>query len=274
MTDAPQAETGYVEVGGAPLYYEVAGAGHPLVLIHEGFTDSRMYDDQFAAFAARHRVIRYDLHGSGRSGLPAAPQAHHNALRDLLRHLGVARAAVLGMSVGGGVAVDFALAHPALVGALIAVAPVVGGYPVSEAVRAQWGAFAAALTNGDTLGAVERVLRMWVDGPGRAPEQVDPAVRARVRALLRHWVTLPRYEPRPLKPPALGRLAEIRVPTLVIAGGRDQADILAQADLLHRGIAGARRANIPDTAHVPNLERPAEFNRLVLDFLDTVSGAA
>jgi len=92
VTDTPQTHAGFAEISGAPLYYEVTGVGQPLVLLHQGFADSRMFDDQVAAFAAHCQVIRYDRHGSGRSGVPSIPYTHHAALRDLLRHLDIARA--------------------------------------------------------------------------------------------------------------------------------------------------------------------------------------
>jgi 3-oxoadipate enol-lactonase len=112
MTDGVRVETGFVEVAGAPLVYEVAGAGPALVLLHGGLADSRMFDDQVAALARRYRVVRYELHGFGRSGMPQQPYTHHEALLGLLRHLGIDRTALLGMSLGGSIAVDFALTYP------------------------------------------------------------------------------------------------------------------------------------------------------------------
>src|SRR2546425_5372521 len=103
MSDAIQSDTGFVEVSGAPLYYEVAGTGPALVLLHEGIADSRMYDDQFSALAQHYQVVRYDLHGFGRSGTPDQPYTHHEALHALLRHLSIERAALLGMSLGGSI---------------------------------------------------------------------------------------------------------------------------------------------------------------------------
>src|SRR5690242_13519846 len=122
MTDSAPRNTGYVEVAGGPLSYEVAGTGPVLVLLHEGIADNRMYDDQFGALAERYRVLRYDLHGFGRSGKPQQPYTHHEALHGLLRHLGIERAAVLGMSLGGSIAVDFALTYPEMVDALLLLA--------------------------------------------------------------------------------------------------------------------------------------------------------
>lgn len=267
------ADVGFGRIGGAPLSYEMAGAGHPLVLLHEGFADSRMFDDQVAAFAARYRVIRYDRHGSGRSGVPTVPYTHHDVLRDLLRHLNVGRASVVGMSVGGGIAVDFTLAYATMVDTLIPVAASVDGYTSSDAILRQWDAIGAVLAQGDVAGAVELTLRLWVDGPRRTTNEVDSAVRERTREMITHYYTIRSDDPLSLEPPAIFRLAEIEVPTLIMVGSGDVPDTLTQADLLHEHIAGPQKAVIPDVAHVPNMERPADFNRLVLDFLDAQSGS-
>ncbi|HEY8742536.1 MAG TPA: alpha/beta fold hydrolase [Chloroflexota bacterium] len=265
------AEAGFVPVCGAPLYYEVSGAGRPLILIHEGIADCRMYDEQVAAFAARYRVLRYDVHGFGQSGLPSGAYSNHDALYDLLQQLGLGRTALLGMSMGGGIALDFALVYPELVDALILAGSAVSGYEgtpdIQQQAEQQWGAIQAALERNDLAQAVALTLRMWFDGPQRRPDQVDPAVRRRAGELAAHCLIRPDSTAQPLEPPAAPRLAEIAVPTLVIVGDGDQPDILAIADLLHQGIAGARKVVIPEVAHLPNMERPELFNRLVLDFL-------
>ncbi|MDP9364254.1 MAG: alpha/beta hydrolase, partial [Chloroflexota bacterium] len=138
----------------------------------------------------------------------------------------------------------------------------------SQALRDAWTAVDERIEAGDIAGAVELELRMWVDGPGRTPEEVDRSVRERVREMDAALFAQPdEGEPQPLDPPAAARLHEVAVPTLVLVGHRDQPDVLAGAETLAAGIPGARRAVIPNTAHLPNLERPAEFNRLVLEFL-------
>lgn len=274
MTAAAQTGEGFAEIGDAPLYYEVTGGGHPLVLLHEGFADSRMFHDQMADFAARYTVIRYDRHGCGRSEAPAGPFADHEALRDLLRHLGVERASVLGMSAGGGVAIDFALAYPWMVETLVLASSSIGGYQCSEATLRGWGEISSALERGDVPAAVELTLRMWIDGPKRQMGQVHPAVRERMRAMMAQFYARPMAQPQPLVPPAFERLGEIRVPTYIVAGDGDVPDILAQADLLHRRIAGAQKVVMSDVAHAPNTERPERFNRLVLQFLAAHVGGA
>jgi len=272
VTDAASTSSGVVEISGASLYYEVAGHGHPLVLLHEGFADSGMFDDQVADFAARYRIIRYDRHGCGRSDTPAGPFADHDALRDLLRHLGFERAAILGMSAGGGVAIDFALAHPSMVDTLVLAVASIGCYELSAPTLRGWTEISSALERGDVPGTVELTLRMWIDGPKRAAGDVDPGVRERMRAMMTRFYSRPMAQSQPLAPAARTRLAEIRVPTLVVVADADVPDILAQADLLHRSVAGAQKVVIPDVAHAPNMERPAPFNQLVLQFLDAHVG--
>jgi pimeloyl-ACP methyl ester carboxylesterase len=271
MTDAVPRATGFVEVAGAPLSYEVAGAGPTVVLLHEGIADSRMYDDQFDTLAVRHRVVRYDLHGFGRSGKPQQPYTHHEALHGLLRHLGIARAAVLGMSLGGSVAVDFALTYPDMVQALLLLATGLSGHPPSETMIALAAPMVAAFQAGDFVRAIDLSVRFWVDGPRRRPEEVDPAVRERIRQLYTEVLRRSREpgpDADPLDPPGYTRLAEIRVPTLIVVGAGDLPDILDQADLLERTIPVTRKVVLPEVAHVPNMERPAEINRVIIDFLD------
>jgi pimeloyl-ACP methyl ester carboxylesterase len=266
-------QTGMAEVNGTKLYYEVQGEGHPLVLIHEGIADSRMWDDQMPDFAARYKVIRYDLRGFGKSDVPPGPYAPGDDLYALLQHLGVEKAYLLGGSMGGGIAIDFTLAHPEMVGALIPVCAGLSGFrpEMGEAGKAFIAQYEAVEQSGDAARLNEFEVHLWVDGLGRTPEQVSPAVRERVREMnagvIARSAEQQQTQPRPLNPPAAGRLGEINVPTLVIVGAEDHAGIQQTADKLVAEIPGARKAVIADTAHVPNKEKPDEFNRLVLDFL-------
>jgi pimeloyl-ACP methyl ester carboxylesterase len=261
-----------IEINGAQLYYEVAGSGPVVVLIHAGIADCRMWDAQFAVFAERYRVVRYDQRGFGRSSMPAGPYALRDDLRELLRALGIERATLVGTSMGGGVALDCALAYPDLAEALVLVGSGLGGSEPSDYLREQWRLIGEAMERDGIDAANELELRLWVDGQGRTPEQVDSAMRERVREMNRD--VLAREEendelgqPQRLEPPAIGRLGEVAVPTLVIVGDRDVPGIVENADRLAAGIAGARKVVLPDVAHLPPMERPDEFNRLVLDFL-------
>ena len=269
MTERPQGAGSFAEINGTTLYYEVTGTGHPLVLIHAGIADSRMWDDQWNVFAEQFRVIRYDIRGCGRSPAPPVEFSLRDDLLGFLQLLGVSKTYLVGGSMGGGIAIDFTLEHPEMVAALIPVCAGVSGRKPSDALIAKWGEVDAAFEASGIAAANEIELQMWVDGPRRTAEQVDPMVRERVGVMNANNFAMMSEEarPLPLDPPALDRLGEIRVPTLVIVGSLDQPDTLESGELLTAGIPGAAKVEIARTAHMPSMERPEEFNRVVLNFL-------
>ena len=276
MPESIQSARGFAEVNGTKLYYEVTGTGHPLVLLHEGIADSRMYDDQFNTFAQRYRVVRFDIRGFGQSDLPPddEPFALHEDLYGLLAFLGIKKTYVLGMSMGGAIALDFTLAHPDMVDALILVAPGVSGYDMAS-FEAEYKAIGEeideAIKRGDYERASELETRIWVDGPERTPQQVDPVVRQRVYEMNLHnfrkmgAVEFP--SPQELEPPAIARLSEVTAPTCLIIGDEDVREMLSIIEKLEQDIPGARKVVMHGVAHALNMERPEEFNRIVLDFL-------
>jgi len=266
-----ESQTRQIAVDGASLFCEVAGAGRAVVLIHSGITDSRMWDAQWVAFTSEMRVVRYDLRGFGRSTLPPAPYAHLDDLRALLEVLDIPRATVVGASFGGEVATAFALDEPERVDALVLVNTLAGMSTPSAVLRAGWDAIETLLESGDVDAAVERELQMWVDGPARSPDQVDPSFRERVRemdsALFARAAEQEEASERAIDPPLLERLHELRAPTLIVTGALDMPDALTSAAVLGERIPGATQVTIPGAAHLPSMERPNEFNRIVLDFI-------
>ncbi len=256
------------------IYSEVAGEGPEIVLLHEGICDSRMWDPQWERFTGSHRVLRFDFRGYGQS--PLEPGAYSSA-RDVLelmdRH-GFEKASLVGVSLGGRVALEVALAAPERVSALVLVGPGLPGHDWSEQMQGIWEAEEAALRAGDVDGAVELVLHTWVDGPGREPGDVDPAVRSRVAEMqgraFELQLPVEEDEEELLVDDVAQRLSEIRAPTLVLVGEEDMLDIQAIADRLAREIPRARKATIGNAAHVPSMERPQEFEELVLGFLKEV----
>jgi 3-oxoadipate enol-lactonase len=262
--------SGYANIDGARIYYEVAGEGHPLLLLHAGVADSRMWDDQWQPFARRYRAIRYDMPGFGQSRFPDGPYTAYNDPAGLLRWLGIEQAHVVGVSWGGRTALDFTLAYPEMVSALVLVCPSMSGEEPSEEVRRFGSEEDALVERGDLAAAAELNVRMWVDGPRRAPEQVDRSVRDRVREMQHLAFTIPTpdsLELVDLEPPAIARLADVRAPTLVVVGDQDIDHKLAIADRLAAEIPAARQVVFPGAAHMVTMEQPAEFNRVVLDFL-------
>ncbi len=272
MSDTQHSESGFVGVEGTQLYYEVAGTGEPVVLIHAGICDSRMWDDQWAMFARQYRVIRYDVRGFGKSASPSQPYADRDDLYALCRHLRVDQTHIVAVSMAGHIAIAFALEHPEMIRSLVLVASGVGAAPPSEALKQAWEEADAAITAGDIARANEIELRVWVDGPGREPGQVDPTVRERVREMNGNNLVLANEEAveRPLEPPARERLGELRAPVLIIVGDKDQPHVITSADLFEAAIAGSKKVMMRGTAHLPSMERPDEFNKLVLDFLQSV----
>jgi len=269
-------ESGFAEADGASLYYEVVGNGKPLVLVHAGIADRRMWDGQLAAFAEGHRGIRYDIRGCGRSETAeGAPFSHHDDLRGLLDSLGIERASFVGCSMGAKTVIDFALDQPSRARALVLICPSVSGCESENELPDEWEELVKADEAGDLERVSELEVRIWVDGPYRRPERVDPAVRELVREMnliaLQDEAAL--GEERPADPPAAERLAEIRVPLLVVAGELNRPEVNARADLLASSIARAQKVVVGEAAHVPNMEKPEEFNRAVLGFLGGGVGA-
>jgi pimeloyl-ACP methyl ester carboxylesterase len=269
-TDSSAAKEGFAAVDGGRLFFEVGGSGSPVVLIHSGITDSRSWDPQVPALAARHRVLRYDLRGIGRSDVGHGSYSNLDDLVRLLDAVGFERAALVGVSMGGSLALDVALVHPDRVAALVLVGSGISGRQPPDAFKAQIAEIDELYERGLMDQVVERELEIWLYGKGRTAADVDPAIREAVRDMDRNITERFPEDAKPerIDPPALGRLGEVHVPTLVIVGALDVDHVQEAARELSSGIAGSRIEVMHGVAHVPNMERPVEFNRLVLDFLN------
>jgi len=262
------AAEGYAAVNGTKLYYEVRGQGHPLVLIHGGLMDRRMWDGQFDLFAQKYKVIRYDVRGYEKSDKAAGSYSHVEDLRRLLDFLGVGKAYVLGLSLGGQIALDFALEHPDRVDALLLVGSSMTGYPFKntpEFLAKYTAVFQAAKTGGVDKG-VEKTLELPFFIPAKPDSELVNRLRPMLRENFRAWTS---SEGRAIwpEPPAFQRLEKIAVPTFIILGDKDSQRILDVGETLAARIKGARKKIVRDAAHHVNMEQPAEFNRLVLAFL-------
>ncbi|MCB9450923.1 MAG: alpha/beta fold hydrolase [Anaerolineaceae bacterium] len=276
MPDEMTRQTGFAEVNGARLYYEVAGDGHPLIMLHAGIADSRMWDDQFAVFARHFRAIRYDMRSFGQSPLTHVPYTHHNDLYGLMQFLGIEQAAIMGCSKGGMAALDFTLEHPEMVSRLVLVASSVSGYEFTGTLPKQWREIVAAIKARDFELASELEVQVWVDGPMRGPGAVDPVIRDKVKAMnliaLRNEADETVRE-RPIVPTAMERLDAVQAPVLVVTGDLDNPNTIMAGEALVNSVPNCRKVVISGTAHLPNMEKPAIFNQTVLDFLQG-SGSA
>jgi 3-oxoadipate enol-lactonase len=257
------------------LAQDVEGDGPALLLLHEGIADRRMWDPQVGPFVgAGYRVVRCDLRGFGDSEPAPGPYSTIEDVEELRAHLGIESLILVGASLGGRVALEYTLTFPERVQALVLMGPGMRGMQPTPELERAWEEEERLIEAGDVEGAVELNLRVWVDGPSRGPGEVDRDVRERVREMQRRamdlYLALPDAGPEaPFDPPASSRLGEVGCPTLLLFGDLDQPSILAVVDQLEKGIPGARKEVIPGTAHVASMEKPDEFNRLVLEFLET-----
>jgi len=271
-------ESGLAEVDGGKLAWESAGEGPGVAFLHPGLWDSRVWDEQFGVFSKTYRVLRHDLRGYGRSSRPepGKPYSHVDDLEGVMDAAGVDRAALIGNSMGGQVAIDFALEHPSRVSALVLAAPGLSGFEGTPEEESRWEAAFAdvereieeAIHAGDPERAEElRLQWLW------APLGTDDPAGARIRQIAFdniHELTMDESGERELDPPAAGRLGEIEAATLVLPADHDPPWHERMCELIAETVRGARLIRIPDTDHVIPVRRPAEFNRVVLGFLGEV----
>ena len=220
--------------------------------------------------SAGHRVLAPDLRGFGERELEPAPFSYVRDVEALLDGL----TTVVGSSLGGRVALELALYRPELVERLVAIAPGLPGWEWSPETRAGWTAEETAYDSGDLDGAAEASVRMWVDGPQRTPEEIDPAIRSTVAEMVLRSYKMQAHgweagarEEDVLDPPVNLRLHEIRCPTLVIVGDNEVADMRSIAAHVANAVEGARLVEVAGAAHLPSLEKPEEVNALLLAFL-------
>jgi len=268
----------HVRSGSAELCVEDTATGGPaLVCLHAGVTDKRLWAPQLEAFGATHRVVAYDRRGFGETRLPSPrerePFAHVDDLRAVLDALAIDRAVLMGCSQGGRIAIDMTLAHPERVRALVLVANAVTGAPENDApwsplVQSRIDDYEAAEKRGDQAAVNEIEAQFWLDGPEQPTGRVSGPLRDLFLAM--NAIALANGSPGDvIEPPsAWERLEQLRVPTLLIWGSFDFAHLGARLAEVARRIPGAQSVVMDGVAHLPSLERPDEFNRVVQSFLD------
>lgn len=263
-------EGSFVEVPGGRLAYEVLGSGPNVTLVHPGLWDSRTWDPQVPVLVdAGYRVIRYDVRGYGRSSRLTGES--YSNVRDLLAILDAAevmQTALVGCSMGGGIAIDFTLEHPDRVWALMPVASDLGGFEPLEEEEDWWAEREApiedAIEAGNLEGAEELRLQIW------APLGTDDPAGRLIRDIAfdnLHEITMDESAHEELDPPASHRLGEIDVPTLVVIAEHDPPFMRRIGDLIARGVLGAQKVTTEGADHVVNLQQPEAFDRTLLEFL-------
>lgn len=259
----------YLKTDDGALAYVDAGAGAPIVLLHGGFLDHRMWDGQIPALAENFRVIAPDARGHGDSANGTVPFRPADDVAAILTHLGTGPALLVGVSMGAGTAVDVALEHPELVKGLI-----VSGAGTSEPefvdgwTGEQLARFWQALSGGDVEGGLA-AFAQFAAGPGRSLDELDPTIVDRLNDMTLKTLLKHRPDEPDLRIPVTDtwrRAAGIKVPVMAIIGGADSDDHRGMAERLALGVADGRVVTIEGTAHYPNMERPEIFTKSVVDF--------
>ncbi|MFG1820791.1 alpha/beta fold hydrolase [Kribbella sp. NPDC049174] len=245
-----------IPVGGGEVWAEhVAGAGVPVVLLHPGVGDSRVWDPVMPRLVDRHRVVRYDVRGYGRSALPTSEFSLVEDLVSVLDQLGLEQVVLVGCSMGGDTALSLALNDPARVRALVLLCPGVSGFPWPDEpeLDAEYDAFAEAR---DVDGLMQLGLRLW------AAAGADEAAVAQLEAAVPAWFDQADYLRK--DPPVYDRLHEIQAPSVVMVGDKDRPILAAVA-----GAAAARIPNcefiwLPGADHLPSLRTPDQIAETIL----------
>ena len=259
------ASASFVRVAGAELYYQECGAGpEAVVLIHDGIIHSAVWDDVWPGFCGHFHTVRYDRRGYGRSPAATSWYSETDDLLAILRRTGIARATLVGSSHGGEISINFTLDHPELVKRLILVGAVVGGLPYTEHFILRGVSNSASLRKGDVAAG----LRAWANDRYLIAPGNDVARKKLLELLVANPQDMTHSDQvLPIKP-ALPRLGEIHVPTLVLVGDADIPDVHAHAGAIEAGIPRARRVVVPGTGHIMYLEKPDQFEHIVIDFMD------
>jgi pimeloyl-ACP methyl ester carboxylesterase len=249
------------EVNGARLWYEEAGEGPAVVLVHGGLGDARLWEPEFGPLAERFRTIRFDQRFFGRSTGPAAPFSFVDDVVGLLDELAVTRAALVGLSFGGRIAFDTALAAPGRCWAVAGVAPALSGHDSGAMTDEQDAAYEAAVETGDLDAAMAVDFEVW------APLGADERIRQLWRATPDANPLPDGVEPRdPPGAPAKERLGELAVPTLIVTASHDPAGFREIGPLVAREAPNARHVEL-DSDHYVTLREPELVSRTLLDFL-------
>jgi 3-oxoadipate enol-lactonase len=250
------------------IHYSVKGEGKPLVFLHCGMMDSRIWEPQIEHFSRHFQVICVDARGYGKSARPRKAYSHHEDLAGLLNHLSIKKAHLCGCSLGGMTAIDFCLVYPDKVDKLVLAGPGVSGYPDKPEMLEN---FFRIITAGRDESA-HAAAKLWLTDPYMIPamehKELRPILRRIALTNAHVWKNNP-FMQRGLDPPAWDRLEQIKAPTLLIMGERDVEEIHETIAKLNEKIIGNRVVRYPGVGHIANMECPERFNKDVLQFLMT-----
>ena len=266
-----KADSGYINVNGGKLFYESAGKGENIVLLHDGAVHREIWDAQFPVFAENYRVIRYDRRGYGKSPNPTASFSNIDDLNQLFIQLKLEKAVIFGMSSGGGLAIDFTLKYPDKVRALVLVGAVVSGYGYSSHMLTRGGHIKSFA---DLTADPQKMIEyLGQEDPYEIYKENIKAKEKLINLLNANPINVTQEKNTFLQRadrPAVKYLGDIKVPALILAGEYDIPDVHAHAGVIDFGIPNTRREIISNSGHLIPLEQPGAFNEASLKFLRSV----
>jgi 3-oxoadipate enol-lactonase len=255
---------------GHRISFEACGTGLPILFIHAGVADSRMWDHQFGAFDG-FQTIRFDMRGFGETSLGSKPYTNHDDALAVLDHLGIDRAVVVGCSMGASTALRLASAAPDRVAALVLVSADAPGFDAGiEYESPEWPEAVEAFEAGDLRRVAELEAEMWLAGIDRSTADVDEhCVRLLIDMdLIALGTESAREELIAIEP--LERVPDVEMPVLVVVGEHDLPQLRAAAGHLANELSARPPVLLTDTAHLPSMDRPTEFNDVLSQFLQGI----
>lgn len=244
---------------GASIVFDKQGEGEPLVFIHGFSLDQSMWQPQLAHFAKRYQVITYDMRGFGMSSLPSGKYSHHQDLFELLNHLNLKNIHLVGLSLGGEVAIDFTLEYPQFVNTLTLADSSLGGFKSTV----DWSVYA------DMVG-VEKAKQNWLKHKVFSFSLKNEQVKKQVTNIVSKysgWHWLHRDPRQKLLPSAKDRLSEIQAKTLIMLGEHDLPYYFAIAKHIRQHVIRSEKIIIPQSGHLVNLDNSAVFNKTLEKFV-------
>jgi 3-oxoadipate enol-lactonase len=266
-------KSGFIATKDARIYYESTGKGDPLLLLHAGFQNVDMWDEQVSELSKHYRVIAVDLPGHGQTKNDTIRLVAANFIKTVMDSLGIQKASLMGVSLGASSVTDFLIAYPQRVNKAILVAPGLSGwetrFTVDTSMKVYVDQFFGALEAKDTSAAAEVFTRFWCDGPLRQQAEVKPGVRTYIYNTTLENMKKNKVRGWPVfkEPLAIDHLDHINSPLLIIEGDKDVPYIGQASRFIQQQVKGAKLTTIPNTGHMLNMEDPAAFNKAVLDFL-------
>jgi 3-oxoadipate enol-lactonase len=265
-------KTGFVHVNGTNLYYEVRGSTKaakqfaPVILVHGLSLDNQIWDSQFRVLSKFFVTYRYDVRGHGQSDPATGPVGLHDDLIGFMDALGIEKAHLVGLSLGGNAVTEVAATHPERVENVVLIDSGINGflYPTPNVLQR----IPTYLDIYNTQGR-EAALKAWVQDPLFAVSYQNPLVQPVLEEIVLNCSCSLFFNPQfQIRPPTFSRLGQITSPTLVLIGELDEHEFQAAADALDQNIPNSVKVVVPDAGHMTNLDKPVLVTVRILEFLN------